>query len=147
MGGCAARIGHPLEIGTAVRIEGLPTKSVTCRVVNCISLGKDEKLWLLGWHWNKRATSGEFKHHLKIGASDLDAKRMIVPSLGFIVLFGGESNRVLLEGFPRHGLIRAFVYNGSAQGSIFIHVAHEREYGCDIGDILSQRERHRVLDL
>jgi hypothetical protein len=48
MGGCAARIGHPLEIGTAVRIEGLPTKSVTCRVVNCISLGKDEKLWLLG---------------------------------------------------------------------------------------------------
>jgi hypothetical protein len=48
MGGCAARIGHPLAIGTAVRIEGLPTRSVTCWVVNCISLGKDEKLWLLG---------------------------------------------------------------------------------------------------
>ena len=47
--GCAARFGHPLEIGTAVRLEGLPASTaVTAQVVNCILLGKFEKLWLLG---------------------------------------------------------------------------------------------------
>lgn len=47
--GCAARFGHPLEIGATVRLEGLPSsKNVTARVVNCILLGKFEKLWLLG---------------------------------------------------------------------------------------------------
>ena len=47
--GCAARFGHPLEVGSAVRLEGLPAStSVTARVVNCISMGEYERLWLLG---------------------------------------------------------------------------------------------------
>lgn len=46
--GCAARFGRPLEIGTMVRVEGLPAaRNVTARVVNCISMGAYEKLWLL----------------------------------------------------------------------------------------------------
>ncbi len=47
--GCAARISRPVGIGTAVRLEGLSSKTnVTGRVVNCISLGEFEKSWLLG---------------------------------------------------------------------------------------------------
>jgi hypothetical protein len=47
--GCGARFGRPLEIGTHVRLEGLPEKrSTNARVVNCISLGQYEKFWLLG---------------------------------------------------------------------------------------------------
>ena len=47
--GCAARFSHPLEIGATVHLEGLPAdKNVTARVVNCISMGRYEKLWLLG---------------------------------------------------------------------------------------------------
>ena len=47
--GCAARFGRPLEIGATVRVEGLPAaRNVTARVVNCISMGAYEKLWLLG---------------------------------------------------------------------------------------------------
>ncbi len=47
--GCAVRFGHPLGVGAAVRLEGLPTSThVTARVVNCISIGEYEKLWLLG---------------------------------------------------------------------------------------------------
>ena len=47
--GCAARFHHPLKVGTAVRLSGLPTNiSVTAKVVNCISIGS-EKLWLLGF--------------------------------------------------------------------------------------------------
>jgi hypothetical protein len=47
--GCAARFGRPLEIGAMVRVEGLPAaRNVTARVVNCISMGQYEKLWLLG---------------------------------------------------------------------------------------------------
>ena len=47
--GCAARFRRPLEVGSAVRLEGLPASgSVTARVVNCISMGEYEKLWLLG---------------------------------------------------------------------------------------------------
>jgi hypothetical protein len=47
--GCAVRFGRPLEIGATVRLEGLPSRtSVTARIVNCISLGQHEKLWLLG---------------------------------------------------------------------------------------------------
>jgi len=46
--GCAARFYHPLMVGTAVRLLGLPANiSVTAKVVNCISIGS-EKLWLLG---------------------------------------------------------------------------------------------------
>ena len=47
--GCVARFHCPVEIGTLVQLEGLPSKrSVTARVVNCISLGEYEKFWLLG---------------------------------------------------------------------------------------------------
>ncbi len=47
--GCAARVVRPLEIGAAVRLEGLPASTgITARVVNCISMGQYEKLWLLG---------------------------------------------------------------------------------------------------
>ena len=48
--GCAARSRHPLQIGTAVELDGLPALKtrVTARVVNCISLGEYVKLWLLG---------------------------------------------------------------------------------------------------
>jgi hypothetical protein len=52
--GCAARFGRPLEIGTEVRLEGLPVDgNVTARVVNCISMGAYEKLWLLGLALNE----------------------------------------------------------------------------------------------
>ena len=44
--GCAARFGRSLEIGAAVQLEGLPTRTtVTARVINCIPI---EKFWLLG---------------------------------------------------------------------------------------------------
>jgi hypothetical protein len=44
--GCAARFRRSLEIGAAVRLEGVPTgTTVTARVVNCIPI---EKFWLLG---------------------------------------------------------------------------------------------------
>lgn len=47
--GCAVRFRRPLEIGAAVRLEGLPACiSVTARIVNCISMGEYAKLWLLG---------------------------------------------------------------------------------------------------
>ena len=47
--GCAARFSRPLDLGSQVRLEGLPTgANVTARVVNCISMGDYEKLWLLG---------------------------------------------------------------------------------------------------
>ena len=47
--GCAARFGRPLQIGAAVELLGLPVqRRVSARVVNCISLGEYEKLWLLG---------------------------------------------------------------------------------------------------
>jgi hypothetical protein len=48
--GCGVRFGHPLEIGAAVQLNGLPVpldRSVTAQVVNCISLGH-EKFWLIG---------------------------------------------------------------------------------------------------
>ena len=49
MQGCAARFRRSLTVGAVVRLEGLPAAaSVTARVVNCISLGEYEKLWLLG---------------------------------------------------------------------------------------------------
>ena len=47
--GCAVRFGRPLEIGAAVQLEVLPTKSVVAgRVVNCLSRGEFEKFWVLG---------------------------------------------------------------------------------------------------
>ena len=47
--GCAARFTHAVRIGSPVELQGLPTNTnVTARIVNCISLGKRENLWLLG---------------------------------------------------------------------------------------------------
>jgi putative flippase GtrA len=47
--GCAVRFHCPLEVGSAVRLEGLSAGNhATARVVNCISIGGYEKLWLLG---------------------------------------------------------------------------------------------------
>jgi hypothetical protein len=47
--GCAVRFQRALNPGTAVRLDGLPARThVTARVVNCISFGEHEKLWLLG---------------------------------------------------------------------------------------------------
>jgi CheY-like chemotaxis protein len=47
--GCAVRCTQWLDVGTAVRLESLPTgKVVTARVVNCISLGPYEKVRILG---------------------------------------------------------------------------------------------------
>ena len=47
--GCAARSAKPIRIGTVVNLQGLPSKDdVRARVVNCFSLGKFERLWILG---------------------------------------------------------------------------------------------------
>jgi hypothetical protein len=56
MQGCAVRTHRTLEVGTAVRLQGLPaaTSSVTGRVVNSISFGEQEKLWLLGLALDER---------------------------------------------------------------------------------------------
>lgn len=47
--GCAVRAAHPLGKNTAVELYGLPaTPVVKARVVTCISLGKQDNIWLLG---------------------------------------------------------------------------------------------------
>lgn len=47
--GCAARSPRPVPTGTIVHLDGLPARpQVPARVINCISLGQYEKLWLLG---------------------------------------------------------------------------------------------------
>lgn len=48
LNGCAARSTRPVKIGTAVELQGLPTRTVTAKVVTCFSLGEYEKIWLLG---------------------------------------------------------------------------------------------------
>lgn len=49
LAGCAARSPRPLPPGSIVQLKSLPTNAeVTARVVNCISLGQFEKLWILG---------------------------------------------------------------------------------------------------
>jgi len=54
LGGCAVRSPRPVPRGTAVYLNGLPTGSeVAARVVNCISLGEFEHLWLLGLALNE----------------------------------------------------------------------------------------------
>jgi hypothetical protein len=46
--GCAVRFSRPAQIGMAVHLDGLSTAKAAARVMNCISLGEHEKLWLLG---------------------------------------------------------------------------------------------------
>ncbi|HEV2400535.1 MAG TPA: hypothetical protein VGS27_26590 [Candidatus Sulfotelmatobacter sp.] len=54
LGGCAARSPRPVPTGTLVQLKGLPAHNeVAARVVNCISLGEFEKLWLLGLALNE----------------------------------------------------------------------------------------------
>ena len=54
LGGCAARSPRPVQTGTVVHLNGLPTRSkVAARVVHCISLGEYEKLWILGLALNE----------------------------------------------------------------------------------------------
>jgi len=52
--GCALRAPRPITTGTEVQLHGLPGKpQVAARVVNCISLGEFEKMWLLGLALNE----------------------------------------------------------------------------------------------
>jgi hypothetical protein len=45
--GCGIKCSRPVETGTVLLLNGLPTaKMVSARVVNCISVA--EKLWILG---------------------------------------------------------------------------------------------------
>jgi hypothetical protein len=54
LGGCAVRSPRPVPTGTVVHLEGLPTASpIAARVVNCISLGEYEKIWLLALALNE----------------------------------------------------------------------------------------------
>jgi hypothetical protein len=46
--GCGVRFGRPVELGTALRLEGLANGNVAARVVNCISFGQHEKFWVIG---------------------------------------------------------------------------------------------------
>ena len=46
--GCAARFSRAVEVGTTVQLDGLPGGCANARVVNCISVEKGGKLWLLG---------------------------------------------------------------------------------------------------
>jgi hypothetical protein len=48
--GCALRIRRSASVGTPVILEGLTStrKMAAARVVNCISIGEYENLWLLG---------------------------------------------------------------------------------------------------
>ena len=47
--GCGVRFGRAVNAGTPVQLDGLPgTGSVTARVANCVSVGADSKLWLVG---------------------------------------------------------------------------------------------------
>jgi hypothetical protein len=54
LGGCAVRSPRPVNPGTVVYLNGLPTGTeVAARVVNCISLGEFEHFWLLGLALNE----------------------------------------------------------------------------------------------
>jgi len=47
--GCAVRSSHPIGKNTLVEMYGLPrTPLLKARVVNCICLGKQENIWLVG---------------------------------------------------------------------------------------------------
>jgi hypothetical protein len=46
--GCGIRFDHPLELGTRVQLQGLPTKrNVIARVMNCTDLRLYEKSWFV----------------------------------------------------------------------------------------------------
>jgi hypothetical protein len=52
--GCAARFPHRVDIGSDVRLEGLPMEaSARARVISCISFGASEKFCLLGLSLNE----------------------------------------------------------------------------------------------
>ena len=65
--GCAARFNRPVEVGATVRLEGLPRGGANARVVNCISVEKGGKLWLLGLALDEPGNVWGSKHRLLIG--------------------------------------------------------------------------------
>lgn len=47
--GCGLQFPYALEVGTLVRLQGLPGDPlVTARVANCLAIGADGKFWLIG---------------------------------------------------------------------------------------------------
>ena len=74
--GCAARFGRQLEVGSVVRLDGLPAQySVTARVVNCIRPGIYEKFWILGLLldapgnvWGIESPPADWQHEQSISA-------------------------------------------------------------------------------
>jgi hypothetical protein len=47
--GCAVRCTRPVKNGAIVELKGLPARAtISARVINCICLGEQEKIWLLG---------------------------------------------------------------------------------------------------
>src|SRR3954468_22688313 len=47
--GCGIRLDRPLELGTRVQLQGLPTnRNVIARVIHFISLGEYERFWFAG---------------------------------------------------------------------------------------------------
>jgi hypothetical protein len=52
--GCAVSIRRAVKPGIAVRLKSIQGKTdITARVVHCISLGKNERLWLVGLSFDK----------------------------------------------------------------------------------------------
>src|SRR5437870_5733599 len=47
--GCGIRLDRPLELGTRVQLQCLPTnRNVIARVMHCSSLGEYERFWFAG---------------------------------------------------------------------------------------------------
>jgi hypothetical protein len=47
--GCAVRCTGPVKNGAIVELKGLPARAtISARVINCICLAEQEKIWLLG---------------------------------------------------------------------------------------------------
>ncbi|MCU1271849.1 MAG: hypothetical protein JWN74_3143 [Acidobacteriaceae bacterium] len=114
--GCAARFGRPLEIGAAVELEGLPAaRSVSARVVNCISPGEYEKFWILGlaleepgnvwgietppedWHPDTQTTQGDSARTNQFGGTERG--RMKEP---WKAISKAKSLLRILRHFPSH---------------------------------------------
>jgi len=47
--GCGVRLSRPLEAGTEVKLDELPTgMEVNARVANCVPIGSEGKYWIVG---------------------------------------------------------------------------------------------------
>ena len=59
--GCGVRLSCPLQPGTAVSLDDLPSgKSVPARVANCVPLGTGGQWWMVGIALTSPAMSGAF---------------------------------------------------------------------------------------